>query len=80
MQNPVSVSMPSCSDNSNSPLPNEEEEERVWTDEQADSSGEQGQGEETAAKDERKVHDNLQQVILLTLAHVVSVLTVELWT
>ena len=33
-------------------------EERDWTDEQAHSSGEQGQEEEATAEDEQKVHDN----------------------
>ena len=53
-QNPVS--MHSCSDNIYSPLPNEEEGERVWTDEKAESSGEQVQEEEADVEDERKVH------------------------
>ena len=60
MQNPVSISIASCSDHINSPSPNKEEEERVWTDEQADSSGEQGQEEKATAEDKWKWHDNLQ--------------------
>lgn len=56
----------SCSDNINSPpVPREEKDERVWTDEQQDdSSGEQGQEEEAA---DTTTH---QQSVLLLLAHV----------
>lgn len=50
--NPVSVSVSNHSDNIYSPPTNEEEEERVWTGEQADSSGEQGQKEKAIAEDE----------------------------